>query len=60
MEIEINYDLISFMLLYSFPHDFDNFRIAIESRDLFPSPQVLKVNTLEEDKIGRSEDKKEQ
>lgn len=48
------------MLLYSFPDDFDNFGIAIESRDLLPSPQVLKVNNLESSmKIGRSEDKKE-
>lgn len=48
MEIEINDDLLTIILLYSLSDDFENFRIAIETRDILPSPQVLKIKILEE------------
>jgi len=48
MEVEINGDLLSIMLLYSLPSSFDNFRVAIESRDELPNVEALKVKILEE------------
>lgn len=47
MEVEINGDL-SIMLLYSLSSSFDNFRVAIESRDELPNVEALKVKILEE------------
>lgn len=48
MEVEINVDLLSIMFLYSLPSSFDNFRVAIESRDELPNVEALKVKILEE------------
>ena len=48
MEIEVNHDLLTIMLLYSLPPRFKNFRCAIESRDDLPSPDVLRVKILQE------------
>ncbi|KZC15202.1 hypothetical protein WN55_00969 [Dufourea novaeangliae] len=48
MEVEINKDLLSIMLLYSLPSSFENFRCAIESRDNLPDVESLKVKILEE------------
>lgn len=48
MEIKIPPELLSIMLLYSLPTSFENFRIAIESRDTLPNPDDLKVKILEE------------
>lgn len=48
MEVEINGELLSIMLLYSLPSNFDNFRVAIESRDEVPTVDALKVKILEE------------
>ena len=48
MDIIINNDLLSIMILYSLPASYENFRIAIESRDLLPSPECLKIKILEE------------
>lgn len=36
------------MLLYSLPASYENFRVAIESRDALLTPEVLKVKVLEE------------
>lgn len=55
MEIEINKDLLSIMLLYSMPSNFENFRCAIESRDELPSPQALRVKILEEYETRKNE-----
>ncbi|GBL98971.1 hypothetical protein AVEN_227489-1 [Araneus ventricosus] len=43
MEIEIANDLLTILLLYSIPESYENFRIAIESRDELPSPETLKI-----------------
>ena len=56
MDIVINEDLLTIMLLYSLPHDFENFRIAIETRDTLPSPQALKIKIVEESE-ARKENK---
>ncbi|GBM97061.1 hypothetical protein AVEN_233705-1 [Araneus ventricosus] len=52
MEIEIANDLLTILLLYSIPESYENFRIAIESRDELPSPKTLKIKLIEE-KIAR-------
>uniref|UniRef100_A0A0K8SC80 Retrovirus-related Pol polyprotein from transposon TNT 1-94 n=1 Tax=Lygus hesperus TaxID=30085 RepID=A0A0K8SC80_LYGHE len=48
MDIAINDDLLSIMLLYSLPEEFENFRCAIESRDDLPKPDALRTKILEE------------
>ena len=48
MEISINKELLAILLLYSLPSSFENFRCAIETRDILPDPDVLKVKILEE------------
>ncbi|GBN39119.1 hypothetical protein AVEN_31441-1 [Araneus ventricosus] len=48
MGIEIANDLLTILLLYSIPKSYENFRIAIESRDESPSPETLKIKLIEE------------
>ena len=48
MEIAINPDLLTVMLLYSLPGSFENFRCAIESRDNLPTPESLRTKIIEE------------
>ncbi|KMQ86502.1 rna-dependent dna polymerase [Lasius niger] len=48
MDIDINKDLLSVMLLYSLPKSFENFRCAIESRDELPTAEILRVKITEE------------
>lgn len=48
MDIKVPPELLSIMLLYSLPTTFENFRIAIESRDSLPNPENLKIKILEE------------
>ncbi|GBN23740.1 hypothetical protein AVEN_180037-1 [Araneus ventricosus] len=47
-EMEIANDLLTILLLYSIPESYENFRIAIESRDELPSPETLKIKLIEE------------
>ncbi|KZC04663.1 hypothetical protein WN55_00739 [Dufourea novaeangliae] len=47
MEIPINEDLLAIMLLYSLPTSFENFRCAIESHDELPSPETLRIKSIE-------------
>lgn len=54
MDIEINKDLLSIMLLYSMPSNFENFRCAIESRDELPTPETLRVKILKEYEARRT------
>ena len=44
MDVNINDDLLAIMLLYSLPASFENFRVAIESRDVLPTPDNLRTN----------------
>lgn len=46
MGVEIHQDQLCIMLLYSLPQSFENFRCAIESRDVLPTPEVLKIKIL--------------
>lgn len=46
--VEIDADLLSIMLLSSLSNDFENFRCAIESRDVLPSPEALRIKIVEE------------
>ena len=48
MDIEVNPDLLTVMLLYSLPPAFENFRCAIESRDALPTPEALRIKIIEE------------
>lgn len=50
MEIEINGDLLSIMLLHSLPSSFDNFCCAIKSRDNLPDIDALIIKIIEERK----------
>ena len=48
MNVDINEDLLSIMLLHSLPTSFENFRCAVESRDRLPKVEDLKIKILEE------------
>lgn len=48
MDVDINNDLLSVMLLHSLPTSFENFRCAIESRDTLPESEALRIKILEE------------
>lgn len=48
MEVDINPDLLTVMLLYSFPPCFENFRCAIESRDELPETRRLRIKIIKE------------
>lgn len=48
VNVEINEDLFSIMLLYSLPASFENFRCAIKSMDVFQDAESLKMKLLEE------------
>lgn len=48
MEIEIDKDLLSIMILNTLPDSFENFRCAMESRDNLPDPETLKIKIIEE------------
>lgn len=48
MDVAINEDLLTIMMLYSLSSEYENFRVAIESRDVLPKPEELKIKILEE------------
>lgn len=54
LDIEINNDMLSIILLYSLPEEYDNFRCAIESRDELPKPESLKIKVIEESDARQS------
>lgn len=47
MNIVVPDDLLSILLLYSIPSNFENFLCAIEARDKLPVPELLKIKQLE-------------
>lgn len=55
MEIEINPDLLTVMLLYSLPPSYENFRCAIKSRDELPNPENLCVKIVGELKAWKKD-----
>jgi hypothetical protein len=54
MDVEINPDLLTILVLYSLPSSFEIFRCAIESRDNLPTPEALRVKIIEESEARRS------
>jgi hypothetical protein len=55
MDVDINNDVLTIALLYSLPPSFENFRVAIESRDDLPDPDALRVKIIEEYDAHRNE-----
>lgn len=52
MDIEVNKDLLSVMLLYSLPDSYEGFKCAMESRDELLGVEALKVKILEKSEVG--------
>ncbi|KRZ04673.1 Retrovirus-related Pol polyprotein from transposon TNT 1-94 [Trichinella zimbabwensis] len=48
VDLDIAFDLLSILLLYSIPGSYESFRIAIESRAKLPKREGLKIKLLEE------------
>ncbi|GBO18626.1 hypothetical protein AVEN_152298-1 [Araneus ventricosus] len=48
LDIVIDEDLTSVMLLYSLPANFETFRIVIESRDELPKLDTLRIKIIDE------------
>lgn len=48
MGVDLHPDLVSIMMLYSLPATYENFRIAVETRDTLPKPEELKIKICEE------------
>lgn len=48
VDIELNQELVAIILLSSLPKEFENFVIAMETRDSLPSVDILKLKLLEE------------
>lgn len=59
MGVEIHPELLSIMMLYSLPQNYENFRIAIESRDKLPIPDELKIKIIEESEARKNNDIRE-
>lgn len=53
MNVDVNADLLSIMLLYSLPASYGNSRCAIETRDDLPGVETLKIKILEESDARR-------
>lgn len=56
MNVEIADDLVTILLLYSVPDSYENFRCAIEARDVLPTPEILKIKLLEEFQARRGKE----
>ena len=48
MEINIDNDLLTVMMLYSLPSSYESFRCAIEWRDELPKPEAFRIKIIEE------------
>ena len=59
MGVSLHPDLLSIMMLYSLPVAYENFRIAVETRDTLPSPEELKIKIIEESEARKNMDCKE-
>lgn len=55
MNVDINADLLTILLLYSLPSSYENFRCAIESRDELPTPEALRIKIVEENDARKSD-----
>lgn len=52
--IDIPDELLAIMLLGSLPVEFENFCVAIESRDQIPTLENLKIKLMKEEETTRS------
>lgn len=48
LELKINPELVTILMLYSVPENYESFRVAIETREKLPTPEELKIKLLEE------------
>lgn len=48
LELNINQELVTILMLYSVPDNYEPFRVAIETREKLPTPEELKIKLLEE------------
>ena len=55
IEIHIDEDLLTVMVLYSLSASYGNFRCAIESRDELPKPEVLRIKIIEDSDARRDD-----
>lgn len=46
--VRINEDLLTIMMLYSLSPEYENIRVAIESRDILPKQEELRTKIIEE------------
>ena len=53
VDISINQNLLAILLMYSLPGAYENLRIAIESPDELPAPEVLKIKIIEESEVRK-------
>jgi len=53
---QVSDELQSIILLHSLSGSFDNFRCAVESRDMLPTPEQLKVKILDESATRKHRD----
>nr|XP_012153675.1 PREDICTED: uncharacterized protein LOC105664311 [Megachile rotundata] len=57
MNVEINGDLLTVLILNSLPASFETFRIAMQSRDDLPDPDSLRVKIIELDDARKQKEK---
>ncbi|XP_026317739.1 uncharacterized protein K02A2.6-like [Hyposmocoma kahamanoa] len=48
LDVDINEELLTIQMLYSLSSEYENFRVAMESRDVLPKPEELKIKIIEE------------
>jgi len=48
MDMQVMDDLVTIQLLYSVPEEYEHFRVAIETQDNIPEPEMLKTKMMEE------------
>lgn len=48
LDLKINPELTTILMLYSVPENYEPFRVAIETREKLPTPEELKIKLLEE------------
>lgn len=60
MDVKIQNDVLTILLLYSIPDTYEDFRCAIESRDVLPDYEALKIKLIEENKVRRAKKRKQQ
>uniref|UniRef100_A0A6V7IHH1 CCHC-type domain-containing protein n=1 Tax=Bracon brevicornis TaxID=1563983 RepID=A0A6V7IHH1_9HYME len=55
MDMNLDEEMLTIILLYSLPSNFENFRCAIESRDELPTSENLRIKIIEEYEIRKND-----